>query len=374
MSSISKTLVLCLIGALYGCTNDDDSESLDKDSEIPPIDLPAITVLGDTDLIEYQTDIEVGLQAIHTTNLNEEIGFGQQLYLLDSSDQLITFVTRFDGQTSAWQRNISTGEIYQKQDFCPQKGVFSVATATGSERYLTYLFDDFEDIEDRYFLEVYDKDLDSCKRYDLGLGRPAAVRQYGPIYMVYRVPSIDQKELLVVNLGKEDPLTVLSLEDDFNFATVNDQDLYLFFIDGSYEIYDINSLELIQEGGNTVLSKTSEIGFLSTNFKDGKMRYYEFFPQPSTILFTPRVYDFSTDSVIEIGVDLFKLKTELESQLSTTISFQDIEIDFDRNLLFIGYAEIQPSVKGGIAYTYFNGDLINFITLPHYPRQILIKK
>ncbi len=373
MSSISKTLVLCFLMALFGCAKDDDSQP-PLDSEIPPIVLPALTVLGDTDLIEYQTDVDETLQEITTVNLNEEIGFGQQLYLLDSSDQLITFVTRFEGQTTAWQRNISTGDVYRKQDFCPQKGAFSVTTATGSERYLTYLFDDLEDIEDRYFLEVYDKDTDACKRYDLGLGRPAAVRQYGPIYMVYKVPSIDAKEILIVNLNEESIPTVLSLEDDFNFATVNNQELYLFFIDGSYEIYDINSLALIQEGSNPVLSKTSEIGFLSTNFKEGKMRYYEFFPQPSTILFSPRVYDFSTDSEVALGVDLLTLKTELENQLATTISFQDIEIDFDRNLLYIGYSEIRPSVKGGIAYTNFEGDLINTISLPHYPRQILIKK
>ncbi len=372
MLNLRRFSLLYFLLVCWGCST--DNLDISNEGEEQFVELPSITVLGNTDLAEYQTNISASLDEKNIIDLTEEIGIGQQVYRIEVREGLISYVTRVEGETSAWQRNILTEEIYTKQDYCPQENMISIFTASGSENYLTYLFESFEDLEDRFFLEVYNKNDDTCFQYDAGIGRPAAVQDFGSIYGIYRVPSPEERELMLVDLETDSPPRVIPLTSNFNFATINERQLYLFFVDGSYQIYDIESYTLVGEGSNAALAKTSAVGFLSTTFVNDQMVYYKLFPAPTSILFSPEIYDFGAEMATQPDLNLLAIKDEKERELSQTISFTDMQIDIDRNVVVIGYDEGGGSVRGGVIYTDFEGTVLNSVELPHYVRAIQLRE
>ncbi|WP_430909414.1 hypothetical protein [Maribacter sp. 2-571] len=369
MLNFQKLLLFLLVCS--SCTTD-LAELPEVGNEIP-LGLPAIAVLGETEGTVYQSDVSATLTETVLTDLTAEIGIIGPQFVVYGRNGLVTGLVRNEGRTQVWQRNVDSGEVYTLQDFCAEQSAIAIFTASGSENYLGLLFDALDDDEERFFLNVFEKTTERCIQFDLGLSSPSAAFQFESIYGVYRING-NERTLTLVDMERERTPGILSLSEDFNFATVNNRLLYLFYTDGRYEIYDIDGYKLLQEGKNTALMHTTAVGFLATVFAEEQMLYYSAFPAPSVIAVAPEIYDFATDQVIKPSVDLFQLKTSLEGTLGSTVTFSDIQIDFKRSLVLVGYSLSIPDIIGGVVYLTFDGTVLNSVPLKHDVRSILIKE
>lgn len=367
---------------ILGCTKSDDkspTEVVDSEngiSEITAKDLPfEVTVLSFLDRKEFQIDISKEGIVSNPINLTEEMGLPDGISPR-ITENLIAYSSKFPEPSSFWSKNILTGKIDVKVPFCSGLEGESTTYITNSPKYTITILTLGDYTENGYdtYVKVHDASKDTCDYIPLGIGLFSTATIYDDTLVVMgRSEENMLHKLLFVDLNKK---AVYNVRDtSFSFATVFKGNIYLFALDGTLEIRDMNSWKVMD-----VIKFPNYAGYgerlFKTAFTDNRMEYRFPYAQPSLFAYGPVIYDFEKGQSFGDNILFEVWNTLLEESQSFNGVFTDYEVDLEKELILIGYekSEHEGPTTGGVLLTNFKAEILKTIDLDYVPRNVIIKK
>jgi len=332
-----------------------------------------ITVICSNNNQVFQTDILNNASNIKYYNLTETLGINTNYDFLTTNSSLITFFKRIPNGFSTYQKNIINSKTYVADFSCTidtdeyanfpnnsQEKILEFTTKPNGN----YTF---------IFIRTFDQKTGNCSLTTLNSG----LIQYSKstfvvgetIYVTYRNEQ-DKYEIDKVNLTTGQLENQLIFDVGFR-ATIANNQLYVFLFDNNFKIYNTTNFNLISSSTFGVNSLPLTPGFFETSIKGNEMVIDLPYPQPNTILSRPTTIDLTSENKVK-DCDFGLINQKLAEQFKTSISFTKYAIDFDKNLIVVGF-ENPVDNTNGVVYTNFNADILKVVQLDYKPIQIIIR-
>ncbi|NER16338.1 hypothetical protein [Spongiivirga citrea] len=364
-------LVFIILILSIACAKDEPKVNQEVD-EVPF----AVTILAKQGATDFQIDL------LSDGTLGAPVNLFQKLELPESfnktivRDQLVSFHAWLRNDYSSHQIDLSTDGVMINRNYCFNEDSFEVVGIDNSQKYLAFISASVEASGATTFsLNVYDQVADECRSSVIPtIGFPSNFSARGDYFILFQQDSSDNRELLVYDM-KDLSLDRITLTTDYNFSVNDDQNLYIFSRNGSYQVLDLENLSLINAGSNQIFENPITDGILDITIQDGKMAFFVLNPQPSTIVSSPLIYDFTSNTVIGDGKALFKLIDELEKQVQSPISIKTFKINLSTEQVVVGYNYFKDASTeiGGVAYIDFEGTLIYNKEIDFTPNQFVLR-
>ncbi len=364
-----KNLFLLSIWMLLAlaCTKDDDSPPKET-----PISALNFKIIGEDTENVFQYSHASTPENVELINLSQENGIERGYISLRQTEDLVTFYSFSDGEFSAVQRNVVTGES-------------------------------------NAFFEFYSASLDKSTTWGINSREeaffgffPGTTRNFGILSVNFETEQLEEtiissdvnrvfepifhRDRLIITLkGDNNGFSVLIFDtsskaviETFNFGTltpsifIDENDDIVLVIgqnnaDYEYRIYDIDSLEEIETRSFTLLS-FFDAGPIQARLDAEKLFYRNFYVQPAPISYGPGIYDFVTKE--NFVVDMIGIKQEAETALDQNITLSVFNYDTRNKLFLVGYAKTAPigsPLEGGVLVISENGSLQDNIQLDFAP-------
>jgi len=364
-------LVFTILILSIACANDEPIISQEID-EVPF----AVTILAKQGATDFQIDLLTDGTLVTPVNLFQKLELPESFNETIVRDQLISFHAWLRNDYSSHQIDLNTDEVMINRNYCFNEDSFEVIGIENSKKYLAFISAAIEASGATTFsLTVYDRVTDMCRSSVLPtIGFPSSFSAKGDYFILFQQNSSNNRELLVCDM-KDLSLDTITLTTDYNFSVNDDQNLYIFNRNGSYQVLDLDNLNLINAGTNQIFENPITNGILDVTVQDGKMAFFVLNPQPSTIVSSPLIYDFTSNTVIGDGKALFKLIDELETKVQSPISIKTFKINLKNEQVVVGYNYFKDASTeiGGVAYIDFEGTLIYNKEIDFTPNQLVLR-
>ncbi|WP_037320440.1 hypothetical protein [Salegentibacter sp. Hel_I_6] len=371
---------ILIIILLFSCSTQDDAEEVDQptsgqDNPVP-FDITAIAKSKDS---IYQIDILENNEEIEVINLSQSLDLPLDIYRNFTDDFSVTFVNIENGNYEFWQKDVRSGTSKNSSPICSlseYEGVRFVKTDSEKIGVVT-VFNEENNVIKNY-LNIYDHVTSSCNRFYIG-DFYIQHRNYTQIYkdrfyLYSSEPDQSQHSLSIFNIDTGEQIERITSETEFR-VTMNDEQLFLMFINGQYSTYNLDDLSLEKEGQTNNQYLHHSLGIQKRDFKDNKMVFDFTYPQPSPLASAPAIYDWTTNEITKGGnFYLADAKRALEDDRSLSFNLTKVKVNLDSEILVAGYEDVRDTNKGGVVYLNFDGEIILDIPLDYAPYEIIIRE
>ncbi len=359
--------------------DDNVDETIDEPQDYT---FPTVIAIGENSSTFYSIKIASNSDSFELKNLSNELELSESSTnsIISLDNGIFTYGnTIFDNSEQIYkakieQKNIITEETFGLSGFCaPNLGV-NFNAPKGSIDYLSfYYINSITDSEESLILKSWNKIVQSCSEFSLGNGEFMSSSQFENYFLGYRIRQVYNpqltfiRELWLADLEiSQEPISY-QVDDSFNFATVNSNKLFIFYENGNYEVYDIDSNNLLIESNNNVFSEFNGNGVFKTTFFDGQMLFYV--PDEQTVPplpFKPILFDTENNIVTNFNIDYQKLNNHTIDKYDALGTVLNFTLDYENSLMLIGYG-FSGQETGLILYCNLDGTILKEVELPYAP-------
>ena len=374
-----KTKILPLFLAsilIVSCSTDDVPTREDVATQI----LHDITVVTSSNTAIYEYNIYRTDEVVNSTDLTAAYGLSPAFSYLNTTANKLTFYTAASNSFDIFQKEIGNSNIRVFDDICDEALDETHYFARNSDEKIVQLGVGISTTSapgPELFVKFFDPISLGCTRIPVGNGFLASQRGAlifeEKLYMAYQDFESDLYVLAQIDLTTEERLGDIRFEKPFTIAIKEGTELHAFFEDDAYEVYDANSLALLNEGFLNDGGVLGGEGLLDTNFRDDEILVFISYQQPSEISTGPAVMDLNTGDLIQ-GNDsfLFDLRRLLIDDLQYEIFFTSFAVKLETGAVVCGFLRAGQQ-KGGIVYTNFDGDILKVVEVEGIPEQIVLQ-
>ncbi|MGB5403287.1 hypothetical protein [Robiginitalea sp.] len=372
--------LIAFLGAIlliWGCSEDDPV----PEKAVPLIRLSTFLTSGSEEL---QMDVVNDGSAPMITNLNDELGldfliFGRR----DVDENAVGFYFWQQQLSRSYYKDLNTGLTFSVNDVCG----FSSETDTpkvirdvsGNEDFVVLPYTRQGDAMALEFaLRIFDRGASECRDLFLPLVAPSTVENYsieGDLLGIYYRDQASGNPLLsLIDLSVGSVLETLNLSPDFQAATFNGNELWIFNRDTSYVVFNASSGNFVRSGNAPDLPAQGP-GMFDSRFSGNQLLVDFIYQQPSLFFSQPAVYDFDAAALVE-GANPFlpELQERIEQATGDRVLFGNYGVDLSSGTIAISYIRGDGSTEGGVTLTTFDLDWFELLELPFLPEEIEVRE
>ena len=355
-----------LVVFLWGCASDDQDP--------PPVvvsELRDFTILGEDLENVYQYTYRVGGEG-EVVNLTQLDNLSKQFLTLRQNGETLTFYTFSEGNFSAIQRNVQTGEsrflenIYNVSDDrsviwgtnSPEKLFFGYYSPRGSNNFGMRTVDIFTEAVTDFPIEANVQNVYEPLYYSGKL-----FVTYRSATGEYRTLTYDASDLALLaswDFGSAIPSVFIGEAGDVVIITGAGGNSYL------QTLYDFDTLEKLEETPFD-LNRFFPPGPLEAQLIGNRLYYLNFYAQPSLIPFGPAIYDFILKE--NRIIDMVGIVQELEQESGEPITLTAYGYLAEGKTFMLGYTRDFNSglFQGGVLVISETGEVLENIQTPFIP-------
>lgn len=364
---ISKNfLALILAVFFWGCANDEQ--------EPPQVEVSTVSdfiVLGEDLENVYLYTYLPGMEG-DLVNLTQENALTKTFLTLRQNGEVLTFFTFSDGNFSAIQRNVRTGEsrflenVYSVSDeqsviwgtISPDKLFFGYYSPKGTNNFglrtVDIAMDNVIDLPIEYGVQnVYDPLYHEGKLFINFLSASGNYR-----ILVYDAANLS----LLDSWDFESAIPSIFIEEagDIVIITSAGGNEYL------QTIYDFESLQKLEES-SFIVNRFFSPGPLQAELIENRLYYLNFYTQPSQVPFGPAVYDFIRDE--NRIIDMVGIVQDLEQESGESITLTAYGYLAKGRSFLLGYTRDFNAglFQGGVLVISEAGEVLENIQTPFIP-------
>lgn len=359
--------------------------SCSKDTPDPEIRIPEISLVAflSSDLQQTQMDVTNDGAAPIITNLNEELGldflvFGRR----DVDENSVGFYFWQEQQSRAYFKNLDSGRTFEVNDICGLSTETDipkvVRSVDGNEDYVVTLYTrQTEGMSPEFALKIFDRGISQCRDVQFAEIAPAGIENYSLkgnwLGLFYRDPGSGNPLLFIVDLSRGELTETINLKSDFQAATFNENELWIFNGDTSYEVFNVSSGNFVRSGSAPDLPAQGP-GMFDSRFFAHQMLVDYIYQQPSLFFAQPAVYDFDLAALVA-GAEPFlpELQERIEQETGVRVLFGNYGVDLPTGIIAISYIRGNGSAEGGVVLTNFEIEWFEILELPLLPEEIEIR-
>lgn len=345
---------------LLSCSNDDEGIE-----DTPVSNFPSYSVIGENFQGVFQFNYDGLDESGQLINLTEENNVLREYLTLRQVSETLTFFIFSAGKFSAVQRNYKTGETNFVNEFYTDSNERSVIWGATSESQIfmaNYSPRGSTNFGVRIIDLVTQEEEDLIVDFDVD-------NVYQPLYLNGRLflgymDSSSNHKLAVVDtnlntliktfdFGQFAPSIFISKDNNIGIISGNNSSDY------SFTLYDISSLEPIQEE-SLMINRFFSPGAIQTQaeFANNGLYYLNFYFQPSPISFGPAYYDFvQKENTI---IDMVSIAQEVQDEIGIPLEISAFDYEEESDTFLVGYTTFEsPDIlKGGILIISREGELL----------------
>ena len=345
---------------LLSCSNDDEGIE-----DTPVSNFPSYSVIGENFQGVFQFNYDGLDESGQLINLTEENNVLREYLTLRQVSETLTFFIFSAGKFSAVQRNYKTGETNFVNEFYTDSNERSVIWGATSESQIfmaNYSPRGSTNFGVRIIDLVTQEEEDLLVDFDVD-------NVYQPLYLNGRLflgymDSSSNHKLAVVDtnlntliktfdFGQFAPSIFISKDNNIGIISGNNSSDY------SFTLYDISSLEPIQEE-SLIINRFFSPGAIQTQaeFANNGLYYLNFYFQPSPISFGPAYYDFvQKENTI---IDMVSIAQEVQDEIGIPLEISAFDYEEESDTFLVGYTTFEsPDIlKGGILIISREGELL----------------
>lgn len=345
---------------LLSCSNDDEGIE-----DTPVSNFPSYSVIGENFQGVFQFNYDGLDESGQLINLTEENNVLREYLTLRQVSETLTFFIFSAGKFSAVQRNYKTGETNFVNEFYTDSNERSVIWGATSESQIfmaNYSPRGSTNFGVRIIDLVTQEEEDLIVDFDVD-------NVYQPLYLNGRLflgymDSSSNHKLAVVDtnlntliktfdFGQFAPSIFISKDNNIGIISGNNSSDY------SFTLYDISSLEPIQEE-SLIINRFFSPGAIQTQaeFANNGLYYLNFYFQPSPISFGPAYYDFvQKENTI---IDMVSIAQEVQDEIGIPLEISAFDYEEESDTFLVGYTTFEsPDIlKGGILIISREGELL----------------
>lgn len=358
-------IVLCL----WGCSKDSQDTG---PNDISTIDIPDFKVLGSDLENIYQYNYTTDSISSETVNLTTDNAINNQFLTLRQVGDILTFYNFAFGNFTAIQRNVATGEYRVLDNIYSVEDESSVIWGTNSGEKVFFGY-----YSPRGSSNYGIRSIDIASRASMDISIEDNVQTvYEPLYhngklfITYR----DLNGNIVVDIINADTFELIRTWD-FGSSTAS------IFIEAAGDIavitnlagneylntiYDFDTLEAISETSFN-LERFFQPGPIDVELVADRLYYLYLEPVPSSVPYSPAIYDFIQDQ--NIILELFEIVQQVEQESGRNVSFTSYRYLPEGRVFLFGYTVDfnGGSFDGGILLISEQGELIEHRITPFIP-------
>ena len=305
-----------------------------------------ITLLGSTnDGKETQLDLGLDGTITYQENISETLDLESSFSSPLSRSYTKPFINYHNtglppnANTHTHRKNLETGEITIDKAFCgninevgdsPRDVLFSkdyIVRLTSQSMVTVGIVENYA--------TVYNSQTNSCYMLTFPieyLSRRDIFGHLGDKYLFIIIGGSNKENVLHI-IDPENGNTVfeLSMGIEFSYAAIDGEKLHLYFNSNSYQIWDLNSFEMIAEGQDYFAESFYSSGFSKTYFYDEKLFYL-------TEGILPSLYDVVTKQKIVFETEGRALDEYLRNLYPCNLFYNDIRIIPEESHLVFAYS------------------------------------
>lgn len=345
---------------LLSCSNDDEGIE-----DTPVSNFPSYSVIGENFQGVFQFNYDGLDESGQLINLTKENNVLREYLTLRQVSETLTFFIFSAGKFSAVQRNYKTGETNFVNEFYTDSNERSVIWGATSESQIfmaNYSPRGSTNFGVRIIDLVTQEEEDLIVDFDVD-------NVYQPLYLNGRLflgymDSSSNHKLAVVDtnlntliktfdFGQFAPSIFISKDNNIGIISGNNSSDY------SFTLYDISSLEPIQEE-SLMINRFFSPGAIQTQaeFANNGLYYLNFYFQPSPISFGPAYYDFvQKENTI---IDMVSIAQEVQDEIGIPLEISAFDYEEESDTFLVGYTTFEsPDIlKGGILIISREGELL----------------
>lgn len=365
-----KVLVWAFLAlSIIGCSTDDNINV-----EPEQIQKASFKVIGEDSDSVYLFSYNGFSETTITENLTEELGVQPDYLTLRQLDNLLSFYSFSQGAFSLTQKNIATNTSSSFENFYINDA---------NIRSIVWGINDINNVFFGYFtpsgarnLAIQNIDLSGSQSEDLTIDFDVdllfqPVQYNEKLFLSYR-DALGNYKLTSYNTASK------TLGPIVNFSSVPISIL----------IDDVGDLAVVKNGVEATLERydTDSLSFLSStalNFNSGfvagpisgavlseeKLYYAKPFVQPARFSAGPAIFDIVTQE--NTIIDLPGIADNIEEELGASILITSQRFSKAEAVFLISYAVNSEEIKGGVLEISSAGNLVNNVTFPFLPTNIL---
>ncbi|WP_276389140.1 hypothetical protein [Eudoraea chungangensis] len=345
---------------LLSCSNDDEGI---EDTSVS--NFPSYSVIGENFQGVFQFNYDGLDESGQLINLTEENNVLREYLTLRQVSETLTFFIFSAGKFSAVQRNYITGETNFVNEFYTDSNERSVIWGATSESQIfmaNYSPRGSTNFGVRIIDLVTQEEEDLIVDFDVN-------NVYQPLYLNGRLflgymDSNSNHKLAVVDtnlntlirtfdFGQFAPSIFIAKDKNIGIISGNNSSDY------SFTLYDISSLEPIQEE-SLIINRFFSPGAIQTQaeFANNGLYYLNFYFQPSPISFGPAYYDFvQKENTI---IDMVSIAQEVQDEIGIPLEISAFDYEEESDTFLVGYTTFESPdlLKGGILIISREGELL----------------
>ncbi len=365
---LKNTFWIFLVLTIIGCSNDDAPVE-----EVEAIPIASFQVIGEDANKVYQYVYNGETDAGNLFDLTSDLGVLPSYLTLRQVDDFISFYSFRAGAFSLAQKNINTGATANFEDFYANGPDRAVVWGTNT---LNSVFFGYFASGDARVLAIQDVALQDFTSQDLTIDfnidllfQPLLFNN--KVYITYldnegnyKLTFYDTSTKVlgsILNFNNT-PISIL-IDSSGNLAVIKNG------VNATLETYDSDSLSLIGSSPlafNTGFSAGPVEGAVLNN---NKLYYALPFAQPSRFAAGPAVFDLITQE--NFAIDFLGIINEIEQETGLAITLSTQRYSSKENMFLVGYALLETGNEGGVLQISPDGKLVNNVTFPFFPTDII---
>lgn len=369
--------VLITLLLFSGCSQDEPV----PEETVPLIRLSTFLTSGTEEL---QMDIANDGSPPVITNLNEELGLDFLVFGRRYVDQNSVGFYFWQQQLSrAYFKNLNTGITFSVNDVCgfssENDTPKAIRDVSGNENFVVLPYTRQGDgMALEFAVRIFDRQASECRDLFLPEVAPSEVENYNLEGNLLGISYLDQVSgnplLSVIDLSVGTVLVTLNLNPDFQAATFNGNELWIFNRDTSYVVLNTSSGNFIRSGNAPGLPAQGP-GMFDSRFVGNQLLVDFIYQQPSLFFSQPAVYDFDAGALVE-GANPFlpALQEQIERATGDRVLFGNYGVDLETGTIAIAYIRGNGSAEGGVTLTTFDLNWFELLELPFLPENIEIQE
>jgi hypothetical protein len=372
-SSLGFFFVVLITTLFYSCSPSEEEDISISEENLVPFEISAI-VKGEESI--HQLDILGDTSDIEVTDLSQTLGVPYDIRSTYINDSKVTFFDNQNRNYAFWQKDLVSGQSISGNPLCELTEYETLRFPLTSGDQTALITSEFNGVDVKSYLNVYDTSS-TCNRFEIAdfyiqQNRYAHLHN-GRFYLFIQELGGDAYSLKIIDASNGQQEEKFTFDSNFR-ATMNDERLYVMLVDGSYKIFDLQDLNLIEEGETNNEYLHFVPGIHKSNTKGSKMVFDYTYPQPTRIGSAPAIYDWNTNEMTR-GGDFYLLDVirELEDTYIEGFEYTAVEIDLETEILVAGYRNVRDNNEGGIVYFTFEGEILIDIPLDYVPFSIMIR-
>lgn len=361
---------ICLGLLLLGCAKDDES-GMPEETRVPQ-DL--VVVYSSEDNL-FTTTLSGNAQNASNTNLTTTLGIPVDYSNFNARQDQLSFNKRQNNFYDFWEVDLLNDSPFTITNVCEFEEFEGVLAASNTREKLVQFTRQSIADELNNFIHIYDKQARTCQKTFLGVGGLAPNSSYA-IAEDYVIVYLDAATVpVLINKVSLDTGLIthqITLDQQAHIKFANDE-LHVFYVDGLYQTYSAQNLELLSEGTFNYSRFFASFGIFNTAIENNNMLIDLGYPQPSTFISGPALVNLNTSELIA-GEDyfLFELKTQVQAILEQVVfEFTTYQTNMQTGLIAVGYRLSDDT--GGVIYTNFQAEVLKIVPLPFKPVELVLR-